>query len=307
METWRNTAKRKELYLPLIEREQATFCVWDVETTGLNPQENRMIQFSAAKYIYTSGQFQMLEEYNTYIKQAQPLPENIVDLTGITDTMLSTAPEESDVVADIFRFINNSGVWVGYNLEAFDVLFLRAAAARYGFSFIGKPVIDVLELSRDFVELADEIPNHKLQTIAEHVIPGRFQFHNALDDVHATAMLLEHFVPMLKAYDVVTGDEYVHLEKAGIWNNPYKKESRIKIGLSEGSFGDIYYSLYDHKWGCKKTTAAKRLFNRINLADLEEQFMDKYARFGYRTIEDVGYSWQRYKRDAEKARKQKIS
>ena len=125
-----------------------------------------------------------------------------------------------------------------------------------------------------------------------------------MEDVRATIKVLECLVPELRAYDVTTGTEMCHLEKASIWNNPYKKEARIKLKLSEGEMGDIYYSVFDHYWACKKTTSAKRLFNRINMSDIENQFLNKYGfRYGHQTMEDVGYGWLHYKADQKRKKK----
>lgn len=303
---WRNTQKRKVEILPLLTNLEFVFTVWDVETTGLESTD-KLTQFSAAKYRFDGNMFHELSFYNTYLNPEQPLTADVIAKTGITDDMLKDAPKEQEVVDDILNYLGDCDVWIGYNIN-FDIGMVANMAQRTQRVMPTKPAIDVMELARDFLS-TDIIKNHKLESVTEYLVPGTFQFHNSMDDVRATIGVFESLLPELQAYSEEMGEGYVHLEKAGIWQNPYKKEARIKLMLSEGKFGDIYYNVYEHYWACKSDTASKKLFNRINLMDLEAQFIDKYCnKFGCRTIEDVGFSWLKFRREQEREKKkQKIS
>lgn len=280
----------------------AIFCTWDVETTGLT-KADKLTQFSAAKYRFDGNMFHEISYYNTYINPEQLLKADIIKLTGITNDILKTAPKEHIVAQNIINYLCDCNVWIGYNL-GFDIGMLSEMAARAKCFMPTKPIIDVMELARDFLSLED-VGNCKLQSVAEYFVPGVFQFHNALDDVRATTRVLESLIPYLQTYSENMGEEYVHLEKASFWQNPYKKEARLKLFLSEGGFGDIYYNLYEHYWSCKTSTAAKKLFNRVNLADLENQFLEKYGyRFGRNTVDDVGFGWAEFKKEQKRAKKE---
>lgn len=296
---WRNTQKRKKEYLPLLTPE-AVFCTWDVETTGTT-ENDKLTQFSAIKYRFDGTMFHEISYYNTYINPEQLLSAKIMKLTGITNEMLKTAPKEHIVAQNILNYLSDCDIWIGYNL-GFDIEMAFRMAVRTQCFMRTKPVIDVMELARDFLSY-EQVDDCKLQSVAEYLVPGSFQFHNALDDVRATTKVLESLIPYLQDYTEKTGEGYVHLEKASYWQNPYKKEARIKLVLSEGNFGDIYYNLYEHYWACKTSAAAKKLFNSINLADLENQFLEKYGyRFGRNTVDDVGFGWSAYKKEQKKAK-----
>lgn len=305
---WRNVEKRKNEYLPLLTRKNAVFCCFDLETTGLT-NDDKVIQFSAAKYTFEDNKFTEIASINTYIDPCMAIPLKITNLTGITDEILADAPKENEICQDIFEFINNSDIWFGYNIK-FDIRMIKNMARRNNEIFQKHPiqvhpVIDVLEIVRDLVD-TDLIGDHKLCNVSEYLLPGKYKFHDAADDVRATMSVLECLYPDMIEYKDEGRTEYSHLEKASIWESPYKKEARIKLKLSDGSFGDIYYNLYEHRWECKKNAAAVRLFNSLNMADIENQFMDKYGKFGYRSVDEVGFVWLKFKKDKEKEKKNTV-
>ena len=60
----------------------------DLETTGLNPQKDRITEIAAC--CFSDGKFR--DQYTTLINPGIPIPKNIVEITGISDDMLSDAP-----------------------------------------------------------------------------------------------------------------------------------------------------------------------------------------------------------------------
>ena len=103
------------------------FVVVDVETTGLDPQHDRIIEVAAARL---NRHGDITGRWSTLINPGRDVPAVITTLTGISDTDLVHAPSFPAVqhaVATVLR----SGVIVGHNV-AFDLAFLRAAFARAG-------------------------------------------------------------------------------------------------------------------------------------------------------------------------------
>lgn len=150
------------------------FTVIDVETTGLSPNSDSIIQLSAVQYIHHKE----YDAYSTYINPLCHIPAGVTRLTGIDDSMVSSSPVFSEISDSFFSFISKSPVLTGYNFS-FDLRFLSAAA---GFQLQEKyKCFDTLTLARR------EIPGlcgYKLCDVSAY-IGFRTQFHDALNDCRA--------------------------------------------------------------------------------------------------------------------------
>ena len=147
----------------------------DVETTGISPEKERIIEIGAFRP--ETG-----EIFRTLIQPGRPLPERITELTGITDEMLAGAPEEQSAIAAFLDFLGEDRILLGHNI-AFDHSFLVQAIRRCGFKepqFLG---IDTLKLSR---VLCPELPNKKLETVVAHFGLTNERAHRAFEDARVT-------------------------------------------------------------------------------------------------------------------------
>ncbi|WP_448629268.1 exonuclease domain-containing protein [Cellulomonas soli] len=138
---------------------EVTFVVVDLETTGGTPVDCEITEIGAVKV--RGGQ--VLGEFQTLIDIGGPVPPYIQVLTGITTSMLVGAPRLAEVLPSFLEFAGDA-VLVAHN-AAFDIGFLKAAAARTGHAWPGNRVVDTVRLARRAV-LRDEAPNHKLSTLA---------------------------------------------------------------------------------------------------------------------------------------------
>ena len=158
----------------------------DVETTGISPEKERIIEIGAFRP--ETG-----EVFRTLIQPGRPLQERITELTGITDEMLIGAPEEKEAVGALLEFLNGDTILLGHNIS-FDHSFLVQAIRRCGFAepqFYG---IDTLKLSR---VLCPELPNKKLETVVAHFGLTNERAHRAFEDAKVTVELYQ----CLKALD----------------------------------------------------------------------------------------------------------
>lgn len=162
--------------------------VFDVETTGLNPNNSRLIEIGAVKL--RNGV--LCEEFSSYVDPEAELPPNITELTGISKADLKGAPKEIDALRAFFDFAGESPL-AAHNAD-FDISFIRTAAERHGVPF--EPAyLDSLILSR---KLLPELGKHSLDKVAQFLSVPEFSHHRASDDARACALITARFLNMLE-------------------------------------------------------------------------------------------------------------
>ncbi|BCB03391.1 PolC-type DNA polymerase III [Bacillus sp. KH172YL63] len=164
--------------LPL---EDSTFIVFDVETTGLSAVYDTIIELAAVKI--KDGE--IIDKFESFANPHHPLSATTIDLTGITDDMVQSAPEIQDVLRDFHRWIEDD-ILVAHN-ASFDMGFLNAGFQKAGISKATNPVIDTLELGR---LLYPQFKNHRLNTLAKKFDIELTQHHRAIYDAETTGYLL---------------------------------------------------------------------------------------------------------------------
>ena len=156
-----------------------SFIVFDLETTGLNPENNQIIEIGAIKYIDGIEQ----ERFHTYVNPEFHIPEEATRINGISDKTVKDAPNIHKAIKMFLDFIND-GYLIAHNAR-FDMSFVQTQLNQLSFNLIDNKVIDTLSLSRQ--ELND-LPNYKLITIKKY-LNIEIGSHNALDDCYVTAQL----------------------------------------------------------------------------------------------------------------------
>ena len=244
---------------------------------------------------------------DVYINPEEKLSPKIVELTGITQEMVDNAEVESVLAPQIFDFIADTDFIAAYNTP-FDVSKLEGLSARTNVTFDKKPSIDVCEMARDMICKKD-IEKHELGLVSEYLFPeDEHQFHNSLEDVRATAKILEVLMKMYVDFEESKEKLPAHLEKAHLFINPRQQSmQRINLKLSVGDDGDIFYDIKQHYWSCKSTAKAKKMFNQLDLANIEKQVYKRYVEpFDYSSIDEMASSWMKFRREKIKEAKEKI-
>ncbi|NLI89202.1 MAG: PolC-type DNA polymerase III [Epulopiscium sp.] len=165
-----------------------TFIVFDIETTGLRPGQDRITEIGAVKI----DKGQIVDEFQSLVDPEIPIPAKITKLTGITDDMVRGAPTIDTVLPEFLDFIGDSCL-VAHN-SGFDMGFIRYFADKIGIT-ISNSVIDTLGLSRS---LLPHLRRHRLNIIAEDLGVILENHHRAVDDARATAEIFQIFITMLK-------------------------------------------------------------------------------------------------------------
>ena len=168
------------------------FVVFDLETTGLSALNCKITEIGAVRI--RGGE--VLEHYNTFVNPECPIPEEISELTSITDEMVADARTIREVLPEFLAFAGDR-LLIAHNAD-FDASFLRAAAKEQGIPFTN-PYLDTVALSR---YLNPQLKSHKLNLLAEHYRLGDFHHHRACDDAEMLAEIFFAMTEQLRALDV---------------------------------------------------------------------------------------------------------
>ena len=144
----------------------------DIETTGLDPEKDRIIEIGAVRF--TDRRVEA--EWSTLVNPGRPIPPFITQLTGITDQMVLHAPPIKAVLPELIDFVGDEPV-VGHNV-GFDLSFLR----RIGI-LAGNEAIDTYEMA---AVLLPGAPRYSLSALTQALGVMLPASHRALDDAHAT-------------------------------------------------------------------------------------------------------------------------
>ena len=182
-----------------------TFIVLDLETTGASPQQGCGITEIGA--IAVRGG-EVLGEFSTFVNPQVPLPDYIINLTGITDEMLVDAPLISEVFPDFIKFIDrHEDIHLVAHNAPFDIGFLKAAATSLALEWPKYEVIDTVKLARRVIDRS-EILNYKLGTLSQFFDTQALPNHRALDDVKTTVEVLHRLIERLAGFKVFSVSEF---------------------------------------------------------------------------------------------------
>ena len=199
-----------------LDLSEATYVVFDVETTGLSAIYNDLIQVAASK-MYKGN---VIAEFDEFINPGHPLSAFTTELTGITDDHVKNAKPLEQVLQEFQEFCKDT-VLVAHN-ATFDVGFMNANYERHGLPKISQPVIDTLEFARN---LYPEYKRHGLGPLTKRFGVALEHHHMANYDAEATGRLLFIFIKEVAEKHGVTDLARLNIDL--ISPDSYKK-ARIK-------------------------------------------------------------------------------
>ncbi len=166
--------------------DQTVFAAFDIESTGLFPIQERMIEVAAIKF--TLGG-EILGEFSELMHPGKWIPEAATKIHRITNEDVADAPKAGEILPRFHEFLGQDTVLVAHNAE-FDASFMGAEYLLEGLEMPKNQIWDTLEMSR---ALVPGIMNHKLETLVHHfAFPAR-EFHRALDDSMHLVHLMRRF------------------------------------------------------------------------------------------------------------------
>lgn len=175
--------------------------VFDLETTGTSPNDDKIIEIGAVKL----KNLQIVDRFDTFVNPHTEITEFISNLTGITNDMVAEAPEEKNALEDFLKFCGKNPVLIAHNAK-FDTGFISAALKRNNIEFPFS-YLDTVPMCRIMLP---QLEKHKLNFVAEH-FGFEFNHHRGCDDaevlgkifIELAGRLIKEYPDMLITVDMI--------------------------------------------------------------------------------------------------------
>lgn len=166
---------------PQASSEEPVYVFIDVETTGLNPVKDAIVQVSALRFFGKKA----IDGLNSYVNPLRPIPRNSIKIHGITDEKVKDSPSIDEIKEPFMKLIEGATL-VGYN-ATFDLNFLDHA---FHGALDCVEYIDVMQIAKTFLTL----PDYRLETVADYAeFHPEGGYHDSLTDCTATAAIFFRF------------------------------------------------------------------------------------------------------------------
>ena len=231
---------------------------FDLETTGLDPRHDRIIEIGAVKF----DGCQILETYQTLINPQRLISPEITQITSITNEMVRDAPLIEEVGEEFLEFIADSPV-LGHNVQ-FDLSFLRSNKLR-----VFNDEIDSFDLASVLIPGASRYNLSSLVEILQ-VNTDELQAHRALDDARMTFGIFTHFLKMANDLPVELIKEIVDQGRGIAWGGKWFFTQVLKERIQEPlkartvqqvDYGALFGSLSELK---QPPLKPKSVFEQLN-------------------------------------------
>lgn len=205
------------------------YVIVDIETTGFSVEHCSITQIAALKI--KDGN--IVDSFNTYVKQNEPIPSFITRLTGITDQDTESGLSVADALYHFTEFTKTYPI-IGHNVS-FDYRFLDTNLVLTAGRNLNNPYLDTLRFSK---ELLPNLPSYKLDILGQYLNLTVDGHHNAVADTRLT-------------YDLIVSLSSINNDFRGAF------EDKIRVSVSKGSILN------------GKKVALKTKFKKINPRYLE--------------------------------------
>lgn len=174
----------------LINKYTPDYVIFDLETTGISPNYDEVIEISALKV--KGGE--VVDEFNTLVNPGRKIPFGATKVNGITNAMVAEAPAFSHVLAEFLDFAEGL-VLVGHNIARFDMKFIWRDAEQYFGEIPQNNYVDTLQVARKHLPKMD---HHRLVDLAEYYGISSEGAHRALNDCYMNQKVYECMVAEMR-------------------------------------------------------------------------------------------------------------
>ena len=168
--------EQKQKYQNFLETE---FSVFDLETSGLYPDKDEILEIAALKL---RGK-EIMGRFEELVRPTKSVPIEAERVHGLNEIfLLANGRKIEEVMKEFFNFIGDS-IIIGHNIKEFDWLFIIDYCQKRSMPVPANKMIDTLELSRKVLSL----PSYTLGNVAKHFGHEHVNAHRAMPDVEFNA------------------------------------------------------------------------------------------------------------------------
>ncbi|MGN0356735.1 MAG: exonuclease domain-containing protein [Blautia sp.] len=176
---------KKQVDYATVEELKKRYIAFDVETTGLSPMNDKIIEVAAV--LFENGE--IIKRYSTFVNPEVFIPYSATAINHITNEMVKDAPKECIVYAELVDFLGDAlkqQTTICAHNASFDMNFLSETLMRLGYD--GKiSYVDTLSLSRSLIK---GLHNYKQDTVAMYFDLVNNQSHRAVTDAETCGKIL---------------------------------------------------------------------------------------------------------------------
>jgi DNA polymerase III epsilon subunit family exonuclease len=242
---------------------ELAFVSFDVETTGLDPTLESIIEVGAVKF--DSGG--VIDEYQCLVNPGRPIHPDAIAVHGITDEMVASGPPIPEILPDVLEFFGDS-VLVAHNAP-FDIGFFDAEFARAGVEPPKNTILCTLRLAR---AVFPNFQKYGLETLVRRLQIPSGGHHRASADAAHTAELFRRFLdPIGKGWDTTFGELLTYhgrpfrFAKARDSDKAGRPLAMIKAAIESGSSVRIEYRAGNGKMSARTISPISLNENGPNL------------------------------------------
>lgn len=175
-------------YQKFLETE---FVVFDLETSGLDPQKDEILEIAGIKMRGAEE----VARFESLIQPTRAISPEVEKINGLNEIyLLANGRKSKEVMSDFLSFAG-SAIMVGHNIKDFDWLFVASHASKHQLPKPQNNLIDTLLLSRKLLVL----PKYNLTEVARHFGHENRNAHRAMPDVEVNAKVFVNLMEkMLK-------------------------------------------------------------------------------------------------------------
>ncbi len=223
------------------------YIAFDFETTGLSPEDDKIIEIAAIKFVNGN----LADRFVKLINPERPIDPFITDITGISDNMVRDKPIESDIIDEFLEFLSDLPL-VAHNIS-FDKSFLDALCERFKKPKKNNPLFDTLQLSRTFLFFH---PVHDLGSISEYFGSSSAGSHRAEKDTENCGVIFQKLIKEAASYplktitkllDIIRSCNAPNLQLYINLADELKQSGNLRSGLLESMIEKpIFDNVYEH-------------------------------------------------------------
>ena len=249
--------------LKKISETKEPVIVFHLETTGLDPKVDEIIQIGAVKCEMIEGEIIPINIFSTFVKPTRAIPERVTNLTDITDDVVKNAPSLKDAMAMAVEFFGTRPTVIGYNCKNFALPFLKRAGFDTGEMIYPSTVLDILDIVRSVISKNEKIQSYSCRAVANYLgCENDPSYHDAKLDSEKYIRILRKLLPMIPE-----GSEMVNIESVKYWEK--SRNTRFLYVITDR--GKVSINAVNGFWA----EEVPGFFNEVDMDQLTEYMLEK--------------------------------